>query len=263
MLAAGRPSLHGPGRLESVTLNPYRQGRRMQELAFQMARDLTRFYLQRGEGELPAHVLFPQLRAIAERFLREKVIPQAPAERIDVFISPYYGLAIERMIEAIKPDTSAGEAPELPAIEANRPSGTTGEVDFWTSRDVRPVNKSHVNYVVADTKQWEQSAAYFIDKHDAVEAFVKNAGMGFAIPYLHNGEMHDYEPDFIIRLKVDPPLNVILETKGYDPLKDVKRQAAERWVAAVNADGRHGRWSYELVAEKVTDVTAKLTAVAS
>jgi type III restriction enzyme len=182
LLTAGLPSLHGPGRLESVTLNPYRQGRRLQELAFQMARDLTRVYLKRGEGELPAHVLFPQLRAIAERFLREKVIPEAPAERIDVFISPYYGHAIERMIEAIKPDTSAGEAPELPAIEANRPNGTTGDVDFWTSRDVRPVNKSHVNYVVADTKQWEQSAAYFIDKHDAVEAFVKNAGMGSPFP---------------------------------------------------------------------------------
>jgi type III restriction enzyme len=257
----GRPSLHGPGRLESVTLNPYRQGRRLQELAFQMARDLTRVYVKRGEGEIPAQVLFPQLRAIAERFLRDKVIPQAPSERIDVFISPYYGLAIEQMIEAIKPDTAAGEAPELPAIEANRPNGTTGEVDFWTSRDVRPVNKSHVNYVVADTKQWEQSAAYFIDKHDAVEAFVKNAGLGFAIPYLHNGDMHDYEPDFILRLKADPPLNVILETKGYDPLKDVKRQAAERWTAAVNADGRHGRWQYQLI-ERISDVTAKLTASA-
>jgi type III restriction enzyme len=166
------------------------------------------------------------------------------------------------MIEAIKPDTAAGEEPELPAIEANRPPGTTGEVDFWTSRDVRPVNKSHVNYVVADTKQWEQAAAYFIDNHDAVEAFVKNAGLGFAIPYLHNGEMHDYEPDFIVRLKGGSRLNVILETKGYDPLKDVKRQAAERWVAAVNADSRFGRWRYEL-AEKVTDVTAKLTAVES
>jgi type III restriction enzyme len=253
----GHPSLHGPGKLESVTLNPYRQGRRLQELAFQMARDLTRVYVRRGEGELPAQVLFPQLRAIAERFLRDKVVAQAPAKPIDVFIAPYYGLAIERMIEAIKPDTAVGEAPELPAIEANRPNGMTGEVDFWTSRDVRPVIKSHVNYVVADTKQWEQSAAYFIDKHPAVEAFVKNAGLGFGIPYLHNGQMHDYEPDFIVRLNGEARLHVILETKGYDPLKDVKRQAAERWVAAVNADGRFGRWRYQLI-EKISDITSKL-----
>jgi type III restriction enzyme len=73
--------------------------------------------------------------------------------------------------------------------------------------------------------------------------------------------MHDYEPDFIVRLKGVSWLNVILETKGYDPLKDVKRQAAERWVAAVNANGRFGRWRYELV-EKPTDVMAKLSAAA-
>lgn len=126
---------------------------------------------------------------------------------------------------------------------------------------MRPVVKSHVNYVVADTKQWEQSAAYMIDTSGSVEAFVKNAGLGFAIPYLHNGQMHDYEPDFIVRLKGGESLNVILETKGYDPLKDVKRQAAERWVAAVNEDGRFGSWRY-LVIDKISDVRSRLTDLA-
>ena len=37
---------------------------------------------------------------------------------------------------------------------------------------------------------------------------------------------------------------MILETKGYDPLAQVKAQAAQRWVAAVNADGQYGRWHY-------------------
>jgi len=53
-------------------------------------------------------------------------------------------------------------------------------------------------------------------------------------------------PDFIIRLKGGSPLHVILETKGYDPLEDVKRAAAERWVAAVNAEGSYGRWAYRI-----------------
>lgn len=69
---------------------------------------------------------------------------------------------------------------------------------------MREVAKSHVNYVVADTKQWEQSAAYLIDTNDSVDAFVKNAGLGFAIPYFYNGEAHDYVPDFIVRLKTEP-----------------------------------------------------------
>jgi type III restriction enzyme len=42
-------------------------------------------------------------------------------------------------------------------------------------------------------------------------------------------------------------LLLILETKGYDPLTDVKKAAAERWVAAVNAEGSYGRWGYALV----------------
>jgi type III restriction enzyme len=119
-------------------------------------------------------------------------------------------------------------------------------VDYWTSKDVREVMRSHVNYVVADTKKWEQEAAYHIDTHGAVDAFVKNAGLGFAIPYLHNSQAHDYVPDFIIRLRTEPVVHLILETKGFDDLADVKAAAAQRWVAAVNADGQFGRWQYEM-----------------
>lgn len=128
-----------------------------------------------------------------------------------------------------------------------------GRFSDWTSRDVREVLKSHLNYIVADTKTWEQSAAYYIDKHEAVDAFVKNAGLGFAIPYLHNGQMHDYMPDFILRLRTNEQHHLILEVKGYDLLEEVKAAAAERWVNAVNADGKYGHWRYRMI-KKVTDV---------
>jgi hypothetical protein len=32
--------------------------------------------------------------------------------------------------------------------------------------------------------------------------------------------------------------------KGYGPLEDMKRAAAERWCAAVNLNAAHGLWSY-------------------
>lgn len=126
-------------------------------------------------------------------------------------------------------------------------------MNFWTSRDVREILQSHLNYVVADTAKWEQSAAYFIDRNPAVHSFVKNAGLGFAVPYLHNGQPHDYVPDFIIRLKTEPTLYLILETKGYDPLAEIKANAANRWVDAVNAEGSYGRWAYTVV-RKSTEV---------
>jgi type III restriction enzyme len=243
----GRPSLSGPGRIESVTLSPYRQGRRQQKLVFELARELTRAYAARDEGAAPTHVLFPQLVRIVERYLRDCVEPVSPAERLDVFLSPYYGWVIERLTEAIRPDEGEGEAAELPRYEANREPGTTAEVEFWTSRPVREVLRSHVNYVVADTRVWEQSAAYFIDTHPRVAAFAKNAGMGLAIPYLHNGTPHDYLPDFVLRLKGESELNLVLETKGFDPLEGVKAQAARRWTDALNADGRFGRWAFAIV----------------
>ncbi len=251
----GRPSLTGPGKLESITLNPFRSGKRFQELIFELARDLTRGYVSQPSCEVPAHVLFPQLVRAADRFIKEKVIPLAPAERIDVFLSPYYGWAIERLLAGTHPDESSGEAPEVPVYETNRGAGSTSEVDFWTSRDVREVLHSHLNYVVADTERWEQSAAYFLDTHPGVHSFVKNSGLGLAIPYLHNGQSHDYVPDFIARPRSAGASFIILETKGYDPLKEIKRQAALRWVSAVNAEGTFGHWTYVLVSspEKIPE----------
>jgi type III restriction enzyme len=105
----------------------------------------------------------------------------------------------------------------------------------------------------------EQSAAFQIDKSPAVRAFVKNASLGFAIPYLYNGQMHDYLPDFIIKLSGEESGHLILEVKGYDPLEEIKTAAAQRWVNAVNSDGRHGPWLYKVI-KKLSDVGPYLQA---
>lgn len=257
---AGRASLTGPGRLERVDLSPYREGKRLQALVFEMAAALTKSYVTSGRCEAPAHALFPQIARIVQQYFDTRVVPVKPAEKVDAFLSPYYGWAIERLSAAIRPDATAGESPEIPRYEASRGPGATADVDYWTSKDVREAVKSHLNYVVADTRVWEQSAAYILDTHPRVEAFVKNAGLGFAIPYLHNGQPHDYVPDFIVRLAGEPAVHLIVETKGFDELAEVKASAAERWVAAVNADGRHGEWRYAM-ARKVSAVRDILDAV--
>jgi type III restriction enzyme len=257
---SGPMSAYGPGIAELVDLNPLRKLVRPQRALFQAARDLTRRYAEHDGTKAPAHVLFPQMVQVIEHYLRHKVIVGYGFENTDaLLLSPFYTWMLERITAAIGPDDDAGEPPELPNTERNRGDGSTADVNFWTSRPVREVVKSHVNYVVADTRVWEQSAAYLLDQHPAVVAFVKNAGLGFAIPYLHDGQPHDYEPDFITRLASGRHL--ILETKGHDPLADVKRQAAERWVAAVNADGRWGTWSYA-VARSVSAVGAEVNRAA-
>ena len=257
----GRPSVVGPGRLERVDLNPYRIGRRRQKLVFETARDLTRDFLRQPDCDVPAHMLFPQLAAIVGRYLAEKVHPVAPAQAVDAFLSPWYGWLVERLLAAIHSNDETGEAAEAPRYETGRGAGSTAEVDFKTRREPYPVMKSHVNAVVPDTAKWEQSAAYQLDTHDLVHSFVKNAGLGFSIPYLHNGEHHEYMPDFVIQLSGTEPCYLILETKGYDPLAQVKSQAAQRWIRAVNAGGGFGSWSYAMVTDpgKVGEAVVQAT----
>jgi len=250
---AGRMSLSGPNKIDKVTLEEWRRKRRFQELVFDIASGLTKFYVAQPKCEAPAQVLFPQLMRIVDRYLKERVSVRPPADIKDAGLSPYYGWLVEILTENIHPDTSEGETPEIPLYESSRSAGSTAEVDFWTSREPREVLRSHLNYVVPDTAKWEQAAAYYIDTHPLVDAFVKNAGLGFAIPYLFNGQMHDYMPDFIIRLRTDPQIHLILETKGYDPREEVKSAAAQRWVDAVNAEGSYGRWCYRII-KKTTDV---------
>jgi type III restriction enzyme len=244
LLNNGRPSLHEPGSSAKLDLDAWRAAARIQEREFEMAAELTRYYHEQEKCEAPPHVLFPQLLEVVKRFVRERVVVDDEAKRTDVFLSPYWGFVIERLTEAIHPDVTGGEDAELPRYEQGRGEGTTADVDFWTAKKVHEVSKSHLNYVVLDSK-WEASAAYYLDTAPEVAAFVKNQGLGFAVPYLHAGGDHEYIPDFLVRLTNG--MTLILETKGYDELQHIKEQAARRWVAAVNADGSFGEWRYALV----------------
>ncbi len=245
----GRLSLTGPGKLDRASLETWRRERRVQELVFDLGASLTKLYRQQPGCDIPAHALFPQLARIVARYVEEKVQVVKPADKKDLFLAPYYGWLVDILLSNIRGDVESGESPEIALVEASRKEGSSAEVDFWTSRDVREVARSHVNYVVADTTRWEQSAAYFIDSHPSVEAFVKNAGLGLGIPYFHNGEPHEYVPDFVIRLVSPDRRQVLLEVKGYDPMREIKAAAAKRWCDGVNALGVFGRWDYA-VAEK-------------
>jgi type III restriction enzyme len=180
------------------------------------------------------------------RYIAEKVHAPPPTQRLDAFLAPYYGWIIERLTGAIRPDVDAGEAPEVPDIDHDRPCATA-DISVFTAKEVREVLRSHVNLIVSDSF-WEQSAGYFLDKHPAVAAFVKNHGLNFAIPYLHNGQPKEYLPDFVVRLVGDGDRNLICEIKGADweGTTEIKAQAAHRWCAAINATGEYGHWDYHL-----------------
>jgi type III restriction enzyme len=77
---------------------------------------------------------------------------------------------------------------------------------------------------------------------------VKNHGLGFVVPYLHQGEERRYRPDFILRVEdgAAEPLHLIVEIKGYRQ-GDAKAKAdtmRSLWVPAVNNHGQLGRWAF-------------------
>lgn len=243
---SGRPSLMGPGPTVDITLQEFRAKHRLQELVFEVAGQITRQFVHQKPDTLSPQRLFPQVARQVEWYVANKVEALVPADKRDLFMSPYYGWLAENLVEAIQAEGDTGSIPEIPLVERSRKNGSTADVDFWTARETRETAKSHVNYVVCDTKRWEQNAAFYIDKHNVVEAWVKNAGLGLGIPYIHNGEQHEYVPDFIVRLKGENERYVIIETKGYDELKEKKKAAAERWCKAVSAAGSYGRWDYRM-----------------
>jgi type III restriction enzyme len=75
---------------------------------------------------------------------------------------------------------------------------------------------------------------------------------------VHEGQQHDYYPDFIIRLEFADEKYLILETKGYDELMEVKADAARRWVKAVNADGQYGQYDFVMALNPDRDVVQAL-----
>jgi type III restriction enzyme len=256
----GRLSLMGPGATDEVTLEAWRRTKRLQELEFELARALALRYA-RQSSDAPVHVLFPQMLSIARHFVAEKVRPVGRRDKKDVFLEPYFSWAVDMLAGALIPADQDGQ--ELPRYETHRGEGSTRDVDFWTSKPVRECERSHLNYVVADTERWEQSAAFYLDTDPHVLAFVKNFNLGFSIPYSYRGESREYLPDFLVRLRNDGREmgTLILETKGFDPRAMAKIDAAQRWITAVNAEGSHGRWAYRFVTAP-TDIAAALRSAA-
>ena len=261
----GRPTLYGPGKVDLATLAAHREAHRLQTRVAEAAKELVKAYsVHAGEGTPAPHpsVLYPQFVKLIQRFVETRVKAYSPATKADVFLAPYYGWMVERLLAGMRP---VGGSRERVRLEQHRGPGSTADVEYATRKEPFAVMKSHVNFVVPDS-QWERIAAYSLDTHPAVHSFVKNSGLGFAIPYIHSGTGHDYMPDFIVRLKGQGDRFVIVETKGHDERLDEKRTAAQRWVDAVNRDGRHGCWSYALLLDRATiaeEIDAELSRLTS
>lgn len=243
----GSLAAFGPGQRAKVTLEGWRSRIRVQQVAFVLAKVLARQWTEEKGDIIPAHRLFPQLLSYTQRFLATKLDCKGSRTPQDVAINPYFGEAVGMLYEALHPVDVSGESNERPVVAAGAASmRSTRHVEFFTGKPLwGPLQRCHLNALVADTARWEQSAAYCLDTHLFVARWVKNERVGLLIPYRREGVKHHYIPDFIVVLQNGDQL--LVEIKGELRDAGVKQAAAERWCNALNNDRRFGRWSYHLL----------------
>jgi type III restriction enzyme len=151
-------------------------------------------------------------------------------------------------------------------LHYHNPEGSTRYVYGATSKEVYPTQKSHVNYVVADTDSWEQICAKTLEDMTEVECYVKNAFLNFCIPYMIGTEEHRYMPDFIARVKggnSGETVNLVIEISGFSNdrtgNKDKKQYyTMNYWLPAANNLKTYGRWDFIEISD-IYNIRALLT----
>jgi type III restriction enzyme len=251
----GRPDRLGPGPEVAHDRNPFHREKRLQATVYEIAAELTLRLKERREDWGARHTLFPQVVNAVWQYLEERVVLKQDAPLEEVALLKYKQRIIERLTEAIEPDTEAGEPPILPVIERFRPIGSTSEVLFRTVRPCVGTTKSHVSHVVLDAPKWEHSVAYQLERIPEVIAYARNDHLDFTIPYEWQGVRHEYRPDYLIRWRCEDgnEVKVILEVKGFEREQDrQKGTAARRWVRAVDHHREFGRWQFLICKEPAT-----------
>ena len=79
-----------------------------------------------------------------------------------------------------------------------------------------------------------------------MEAWTRNFGLGWSVPYHFRGSWRSYHPDFVARLADDTHL--IIECKGLpdDKSEATKQYVTEWWIPAVAGTPSlpHRRWGF-------------------
>jgi type III restriction enzyme len=230
---------------------------RPQRIAYAIAKSLVQreeFFAAHAGVERPW--LFPQLVDICRRWLDECVTTDPEVTRGYLLLTQACARAAEKVYSSVVsyPDSRAPVL--MPVIRTFDKEGSTDGVRFVTRKVVMdpPPDKSHLNHVVLDGvrgNSWEEALAEMLEADKRVAAYVKNERLGFTIPYVHEGQSHEYIPDFLVRLVTEPDdveRTLIVEVSGSrkspGPTAAKADTARNQWCAAVNNWGEYGRWGY-------------------
>jgi len=210
---------------------------------------LSKFILERyfvDQMENVKYWLFPQIKNITDKYVDKNVKLKDNMFIGLLLLDHHFKDAATNIYNAIS--SSAAKKKIVPIFVHYDTVGSTRYVDRITTKPVVETAKSHVNYVIADTEEWEQGVAKKLEAMDEVYSYVKNEGMEFYIPYEHRGISRRYMPDYIaqIETKDGNKINLVIEVTGKkDEAKAVKVETARNlWVPAINNYGKFGQWAF-------------------
>ncbi len=228
------------------------------ELAAKLVRKLAK------PGEQPANSLFQNARRLVKQWLKECLTCVGntyPAQLL-------YPELADKVCEKIQfgiVDAGRKESRQILAVtDPYNPIGSTAHLAFNTSKNdlwETAANKCHINYVVLDSG-WEAELCRVVERHERVNAYVKNHNLGFEVPYEMGGNKRIYIPDFILKIddgqttqkpdasgelvEVPDYLNLIVEVKGFrgEDAKQKKLTMDSYWIPGVNQLNKYGRWAF-------------------
>ena len=235
---------------------------RDQSIIFAITKDLIQLKFSDNENN-KRFDKFNQLKQIVSEWYQNKVYCKGDAfKQMLLYDDPQKVIAhIYRGIIASQKLT----ARILPVLNYYNKFGSSKYVHGNTIKPVFETTKSHVNFVVADTDSWEQIAAKTLEELPEVKSYVKNAFLGFTIPYSANKKEDNlYFPDFIARCQRPDGslLNLIIEVTGMNREKAAKKDyTINRWLPAVNNikdQYAFDEWDFIEIANDISDIKNQL-----
>ncbi|HBM16536.1 MAG TPA: type III restriction endonuclease subunit R [Lentisphaeria bacterium] len=243
-IIAGKPN---PAALTEIDLKEIGEKFRLQSIIFKIASTIYNSE-KKTDWKGNKESFLVQLIGLIEKFiLSGKILIKDPLFNQDetrkrVLIMLNMNKVIQHIWNEIKAENTKHITP---VFDKEHPIRSTSDIrTWWTSKPCENFSKSHVNFVVFDSK-WEYMEAKTINESDYVNSFVKNDHLNFVVYYNCQGIIRRYFPDFIIKLKNESYL--ILETKGQDTENDKNKRAfLDEWCRAVNQHGGFGRWLWNV-----------------
>ena len=235
---------------------------RLGKVIFQLASEIADFWL-RSLGDMSnaydnltlnrRGILFVDAKSALEAWLKHD---RVRVTRVDLLAE--LGLkqvVVEEVVKSCVNEDGADSSLRVVFEEGSKTSNTRN-VDFDTTlrEFVEPLEKSHLS-AAACHSSWESSVACSLDKHEAINSWVRNFRLDWRIPWWDSrmGTWREYEPDFVAVVNCEGPHYLVIEVKGLeDPASKLKKEAAEKWceVLTLSEDPiLRGEWSYLYVTD--------------